>query len=293
MSVETVAILGTGRMGGTMASTLRSAGFEVVMYNRTPAKAAAVAASEAEVAATAREAAASAPVVLSSLADDAAVLDVYSGSDGAAAGVGAGSVVLEMSTIDPRTVLELEPMVTARGAILLDAPVSGSVQLVEKGALTIMVGGPEAGLDRARPVMDALATQVFHVGSLGAGATMKLAVNAIVHAINVALSEALVLAESSGVDRSTAYEVFASSAAAAPFVLYKRPAFENPDETPVAFSVDLVAKDLDLILGLAERVGVEMTQGSANRDVARRAIEAGMGQQDMSGLASYLRERRP
>ena len=114
---------------------------------------------------------------------------------------------------------------------------------------------------------------------------MKLAVNALVHGLAVALSESLVLAERAGVERTTAYEVFASGAAAAPFVLYKRAAFERPDETPVAFSLELVAKDLDLILALAQRVGAPMPQADTNRDEVRSALAAGMGKRDMSALA--------
>src|SRR5690606_29478095 len=129
--------------------------------------------------------------------------------------------------------------------------------------------------DRARPVADALGSRVLHVGESGAGATMKLAVNAIVHALNAALSEALVLAEKAGIDRGRAYEVFLGSAAAAPFMQYKRQAFEHPEDSPVAFSVDLVAKDLDLILALAERVGVPLAQAQTNLDITRSAAAAG------------------
>jgi 3-hydroxyisobutyrate dehydrogenase-like beta-hydroxyacid dehydrogenase len=138
-------------------------------------------------------------------------------------------------------------------------------------------------------VLEALAAKILHVGELGAGATMKLAVNAIVHGLNASLAESLVLAERSGVDRSTAYEVFASGAVAAPFVLYKRAAYERPDETPVAFSLELVAKDLDLILGLAAEVGAPMRQAETNRAEVGAAIEAGYAQADLSAIARYLR----
>jgi len=198
-------------------------------------------------------------------------------------------VVLETSTIAPQTVHAIRPAIEARRAALLDAPVSGSVSLVAKGELTVMVGGDPTALERARPVLEALATKLFHVGDLGAGATMKLAVNALVHAINVALSEALVLAEKAGVERGRAYGVFAAGAGAAPFVLYKRAAFEHPEETPVAFSLDLVAKDLDLILGLAGQVGARMDQAAVNRGTARAAIAAGLGRRDMSSIATFLR----
>ena len=203
----------------------------------------------------------------------------------------AGTVVADTSTVDPRTVLQLGPDVTARGASLLDTPVSGSIQLVESGELTVLAGGPADDLDRARAVLEILSKRIIHVGPLGAGATMKLAVNAIIHGLNQALSESLVLAERAGVERAAAYEVFASSAVAAPFVLYKRAAFEHPDSAPVAFSLDLVAKDLDLILGLAARTGAPMPQAEVNRRTVAEAVEAGYGPADLSALARRLRER--
>jgi 3-hydroxyisobutyrate dehydrogenase/2-hydroxy-3-oxopropionate reductase len=228
-------------------------------------------------------------VVLSSLADDAAVGATYAGRDGIAAGLQPGTVVLETSTIDPGTVRRLETLVTDRQAFLLDTPVSGSVHLAEAGQLTVMVGGDPAVLERARPVLDALAKQVLHVGDLGSGAVMKLTVNAVLHGLNLALAEGLVLAERAGVGRATAYEVLASSAVAAPFVHYKRPAFEHPGETPVAFSLDLVSKDLALILGLASAAGAPMEQAATNRRVVEAAVAAGLGDRDLSELASFLR----
>jgi 3-hydroxyisobutyrate dehydrogenase-like beta-hydroxyacid dehydrogenase len=285
-----VAVIGAGRMGATMVGTLRRAGAEVVVFNRTRDKAEAVAeGTGASVAASAHDAAAAAAVVISSLADDAAVEAVYAGPDGLAAGLEPGTVVCETSTVHPRTVHAIEPQVAERQATLLDTPVSGSVQLVEQGALTIMAGGDAAALERARPVLDQLAARIFHVGPLGTGATMKLAVNTIVHGLNLALSEALVLAEKAGVERAAAYEVFAASAVAAPFVLYKRAAFEHPEDTPVAFSLELVAKDLDLALGLAEQAGARMEQAATNRRVVGEAVAAGLGDHDLSALASFLR----
>jgi 3-hydroxyisobutyrate dehydrogenase len=285
--VSKVALLGTGRMGGAMVGTLRRAGFEVVAWNRDRGKCHAVAhTSGAEVAEGAAEAASAADVAITSLADDAAVEAVYAD---AVEGFHAGQVVLEMSTIAPETVRKVARSVQGSGATMLDAPVSGSVPVVERGELLIMVGGDPDALDRARPVLEALSSTIIHVGELGTGATMKLAVNALVHGLAVALSESLVLAERAGVERTTAYEVFASGAAAAPFVLYKRAAFERPDETPVAFSLDLVAKDLDLILALAERVGAPMPQADTNREEVGAALAAGLGESDMSALAGYLR----
>jgi 3-hydroxyisobutyrate dehydrogenase-like beta-hydroxyacid dehydrogenase len=285
-----VAVVGAGRMGAAMVGTLRRAGLEVLVFNRGRAKAEAVAeATGATVAPTAREAAAGAQVVLSSLADDAAVGATYTGGDGIVAGLQPGAVVCESSTIDPGTVQRLRPLVEDRGASLLDTPVSGSVSLVEAGQLTIMVGGEAAVLERARPALDPLAKQIFHVGELGSGAVVKLTVNAVLHGLNLALAEGLVLAERAGVDRAAAYEVFAASAIAAPFVHYKRQSFEHPGEAPVAFSLDLVSKDLDLIRALAAQAGAPMEQAATNDRVVKAAVAAGLGDRDISELASYLR----
>ncbi|HEY7282695.1 MAG TPA: NAD(P)-dependent oxidoreductase [Actinomycetota bacterium] len=288
---RSVAVIGTGRMGAAMVARLAGAGFDLVVWNRDRSKAETCAElTGARAAESAGEAAGAADVVVTSLADDDAVREVY---PELASGLRRGAVVLEMSTIAPETVRALAPAVEAPGATLLDAPVSGSVVRVESGELGIMVGGDPAALERARPVLDALATRVIHMGPIGTGATAKLAVNSVIHSLVVALSEALVLAERAGIERSTAYEVFASGAAAAPFVLYKRASFERPDETPVAFSLDLVSKDLDLILDLAREVGAPMRQAETNRGEVRSAVDAGFGAADMSALAEYLRRLAP
>ena len=290
MSDPRVAVVGAGRMGAAMAARLRRCGADVVVQNRTRSKAATVAAATgATVAETPREAAAGADVVLVSLADDAACAEAYGGEDGIVAGLSASSVVADTSTVGPWTSRRLGALVGKRDAGMLDAPVSGSVPVVERGELTVMVGGAADDLDRARPVLDLLAGRIVHVGPTGAGATMKLAVNSVVHALNQALAEALVLAERSGVDRRTAYGIFAASVVGGPFVQYKRAAFEDPDGTSVAFSLDLVAKDLDLVLELASHVGLTMRQAEVNRAAVVAAVEAGLGERDMSALAGLLR----
>jgi 3-hydroxyisobutyrate dehydrogenase/2-hydroxy-3-oxopropionate reductase len=191
--------------------------------------------------------------------------------------------------VDPNTIIEVGSAVDATGAGFLDSPVSGSVSTVDAGTLTIMVGGESALLERAMPVLDILAAKVVHVGGRGAGAATKLAVNGLVHGLNVALSEAVVLAEMAGVDRSVAYDVFASGAGGAPFVQYKRDAYEHPDDAPVAFSLDLVAKDLELITGLGERVGAPMRQAATGLNIVQEAIDNGFGDRDLSAIAVYLR----
>lgn len=289
---QTVAVIGTGRMGAAMAQRIAAAGFDLVLWNRDRSKAEHVAASTgATIAASASDASARADVVLTSLADDAAVRGVYLGPGGVCEGVG-DAVVVDTSTIDPDTTREVGAAVDQAGSGFLDAPVSGSVATVEAGTLTVMVGGDSTLLDRARPVFDTMAQRVIHVGGRGSGSAAKLAVNALVHGLNLALSEALVLAERAGVDRETAYEIFVSGAGGAPFVQYKRDAYERPETASVAFSLDLVAKDLELITDLARRVGAPMRQAETGLDVVSRAIAAGMGDADLSALAVFLREEK-
>lgn len=288
-----VAILGTGAMGGAMARTLAGAGHDLTLHNRTRERAEEVAATTgAGVADTPAAAVADAEIIITSLSDRAAVEAVVAGADGAAEGLGEGAVVAEMSTVEPEVVRGLADGVRSRGADIIDAPVSGSVSTVEAAALTIMVGGDGDSLQAARPVLESLSDRIVHLGELGTGATMKLAVNTVVHGLNQALAEGLVLAETGGIGRSLAYDVIAGSAVGAPFVDYKRDAYEHPEDAGVAFRVVLVDKDLELILSLADTLGVPLDQAAANRTVVRDAIDDGLGERDLSALAVHLRNRR-
>lgn len=287
-----VAVLGTGRMGGAMARSLARQGFALTLYNRTPDKAAALATELGATAAPdAASAVAAAPVAISMVADEAAVTTLYRGPGGVLEGLagGMGTTLLEMSTVPPHVVRGLEPDVRARGGAILDAPVSGSVTLAESGTLTIMAGGAAEDVERVRPVLDALASTVFHMGPLGSGATIKLAVNSVIFALNESLAEALVLAERAGVDRARAYEVFAASAIAAPFTKYKQAAFVDPGSVPTAFALSLAAKDLELILELARQSGAPMPQAEVNLAGVRGAIDVVGAEADLAAVAEALR----
>jgi len=197
-----VAIVGTGRMGSAMARALTRAGHDVVVQNRSTERAAALATEiGAQLVTTPAEAAAAADVTITMLADDAAVRTVFDGPDGLVAGAHTGAVLVDMSTVLPGTIRSVAEAVRATGAGILDAPVSGSVGLAETGELTLMVGGNAADLERARPALESLARMIFHLGPLGTGAVMKLAVNTVIFGLNGALAEGLVLAEAAGVDR--------------------------------------------------------------------------------------------
>ncbi|HKX14171.1 MAG TPA: NAD(P)-dependent oxidoreductase [Propionibacteriaceae bacterium] len=285
-----VALVGAGRMGSAMGARVAAAGHDLVVFSRTRSRAEELAArTSARVAGTARDAAASAEICLVSLADDAAVTTTYLADNGLIAGLQPGAVVCDMSTVAPATIGGLTPLVAQKGATLIDTPVSGSVSVVESGTLTVMAGGDQKALDRARPVLDTFAKSIFYLGDIGAGATMKLVVNSLVHSLNVAVSEALVLAEQAGLDRQVVYDVFEASAAGAPYVKYKRAAFLQPGEVPVAFSLDLVAKDQELIHDLAQQTGARMDQAEASRQLVAEALQAGMGERDISEVAVFLR----
>jgi 3-hydroxyisobutyrate dehydrogenase/2-hydroxy-3-oxopropionate reductase len=279
-------------MGGAMAATLHRAGFDLVLWNRDNKKARSLARELGVVVApTPGEAAAAADFVLSSLADDEAVTSVYLGERGVRSTIRRGTIAIETSTIDPETTRAVGDAIDESGASFLDCPVSGSVSAVQAGTLTIMAGGPEEIIDRADPVLRALASKVVPTGPRGTGSATKLAVNALVHGLNVALSESLVFAERAGIDRLVAYEVFANGAGGAPFVHYKRQAFEQPENAAVGFTLDLVQKDLELITRLASRVGAPMEQARIGLGLVERAIAAGYGNADLSALAVFLRSQ--
>lgn len=288
--MTTVAVLGMGRMGSAMARRLAASGLELVFHNRTPDRAEAVAAGlGARVAGSPAEAASGADVAITMLADGAAVRATWAGDDGLVAGARDGSVLVDMSTVPPETLRPFAEEARRRGAGIVDAPVSGSVALAESGGLTIMAGGEATDLDRARAVLDQLASRIFHVGSLGSGHALKLAVNAVIFSLNNGVSEALVLAERAGIERALAYDVMASSAAGAPYLGYKRDAFVAPDTAPVAFSLDLARKDLDLITGLAASLGLDAPQTQVNHRLVAAAADALGGDRDFSAVAAYLR----
>jgi 3-hydroxyisobutyrate dehydrogenase/2-hydroxy-3-oxopropionate reductase len=290
--MATVAVVGTGRMGSAMAHALAGAGSTLILHNRTLDRCLPLADElGARVADSPAAAAAEADVAITMLADGAAVASVWEGEDGLLAGARSGSVLVDMSTVPPSTLRPYEAQARAAGAGILDAPVSGSTALAESGSLTLMVGGEASDLERARPVFDQLAKQVFHMGPLGSGSAMKLAVNAVIFGLNNALAEGLVLAERAGVDRELAYEVLANSAVGAPYVGYKRAAFLDPDGTPTAFALELAEKDLRLITELAEALGVEMPQAVTNLELIREAAGGVGADRDFSAVAAHLRSR--
>jgi 3-hydroxyisobutyrate dehydrogenase-like beta-hydroxyacid dehydrogenase len=291
MKTTIVGFAGLGRMGQPMARHLVDAGFPVIVYNRTAAVATAFAGETgATVVATPRSLGERCSVIVTMLSDGPAVLALLEGEDGLASGLSAGDVVIDMGTTGVEHTAETRRRLAVVGASLVEAPVSGSVASAESRKLLIMAAGETEPLTIALPVLRCIGDTVMEVGGPGAGAAIKLAVNAILFAINQAVSESLVLAERAGIERSVAYDVFASSAVAAPVVHYRRPVFEHPETAPVTFPIDLVIKDLGLVLALGAGVGAQLPQAETNLAAMELASAAGLGAEDMGKMAVYLRD---
>jgi 3-hydroxyisobutyrate dehydrogenase-like beta-hydroxyacid dehydrogenase len=291
--MKSVGFLGLGRMGMPMALNLVHAGFDVIAYNRTMSKAHEFTSkSGARIAQTPREAAVGVDVVITMLTDEAALRATCSGKNGFLSVLRPGTIVIDMGTSGPEAVAALSESVTAVGGVLLDAPVSGSTAMAESGSLTIMVGGPSDSVSSVTPLLEVLGQRIFHLGAVGAGAAMKLAVNLVIFGLGQAISEALVLAESAGIERELAYEVFENSAVGAPMVKYRHEAFVRPGSAPTAFSLNLAAKDLNLVTRLASTLGTSVPQSRTNLVQVEAAIAAGLGEQDMAAIAVHLRDQR-
>lgn len=287
-----VGFAGLGRMGRPMARQLIAAGFPLTVHNRTASVATAFADDTGATAvAEPRALGERCSVVVTMLSDGGALLALLGDGDdaGLAAGLSAGDVVVDMGTTGASHTGEARRRLSTIGAHLVEAPVSGSVASAESRKLLIMVGGDEHPLAATMPVLHGIADQVIVVGGPGAGAAMKLAVNAVLFAINQGIAEALVLAERAGIERSVAYDVFASSAVAAPVVHYRRPVFEHPETAAVTFPIDLVVKDLGLVLALAADVDARLPQAETNLAVMKDASAVGLGDRDMGSIAVHLR----
>ncbi|HEY3748924.1 MAG TPA: NAD(P)-dependent oxidoreductase [Pseudonocardiaceae bacterium] len=289
-----VAVLGLGRMGAPMAAKLVHAGHDVTVWNRGEAGYRRLADELGDADPPARSvtpaaAVTDAEVVITMLADGPALEHVLFGPDGVASAVRPGTIVCDMATIGVQAALACAARLTVP---FLDAPVSGSVASVRSGVLLVMIGGPEDATSAVEPVLRAFAGSVVRVGDTGSGQAMKLAVNSVVHSLNASLSEAIVLAERGGVPRGTALEVLADSAVAAPFLLYKRAAFEDPAGQPVAFTVDLMRKDLTLIEEFAASRDSPVPVAEMVRSVSDAASASGFGAHDMSAIAEHHRTRR-
>ena len=273
-----------------MARNLLGAGFALTVFNRTAERCQTLVDAGAKRAISPAALAAESDVVVTAVADGDAVAELIAGADGVLDGASRGTLLVEMSTIGPVRAREVASWLQGGGAAMVDAPVSGSVALAESAMLTTVAGGAPRDFERALPVLRAMTKAQFHVGPVGAGAAMKLALNLIIASTTHSVSEALVIAEESGIDREKAYEVIEQSAVGSPFVRYKRAAFTDPDGEPVAFSLDLMRKDLGLALELGHGAEVPMLSASAAYEAITLAVGLEGGGGDLVRLADALRQ---
>jgi len=281
-----VGFAGLGRMGLPMARNVRAGGFPLIVWNRSPKRSDPLASEGAEVA-NDPSALAEVDILVTMLADADAVRAVVVDS-GLVRSLRPGTIVMDMSTIGPLAAQELARAVSAHDAKFLDAPVSGSVSVAESAQLFAMVGGDEAAYARATPVLDAMTKGHLLLGPAGAGAAMKLAVNAMIAVTNEAIAETLTLASQWGIDSERAYDVIASGAVASPFVLYKRNAYLHPETEPVAFTTALMHKDVSLARRLAAELGVRTPALDAADEVLDDAVRDGLAERDMAAVIELL-----
>jgi len=280
--------VGLGAMGSRLARRLLAAGHQVTGWNRTPEKARDLVAAGLTLAKSPRAAAEGAEAVITMVTDDAALRAVALGPDGVIAGLGQGAVLVEMSTVSPVAVRELAAPVAARGAAIVDAPVSGSTITVEQGAASFMVGGDPAALERVRPVLLAMGTAVTHVGDLGLAKTMKVAANLGLAVQMLAFSEAVLLAEKAGIARERAVEALLKSVIASPMVKYRGPFVLGQMPTDAWFKVGMIQKDLQLALDAGRASAVPLPLTSVAQEWMTAARGLGLGDYDFAIVFDVL-----
>lgn len=279
---------GLGRMGVPMAKNLINAGFDIQIWNRNPERSASFATEmQCQIAQTPEALASACDIVITMLADDAASQDVYLGESGLLKGKKA-MVFIEMSTVSPNWINRLQSQ-SSRAAII-DAPVSGATQAAQAGKLMIMVGGSEEIAQPLLPIFDALGEKTIILGKQSAGATMKLAINSVIHSLNQAAAESLNLAQAAGIELPLAYEALESSAACAPMLRYRKPLYLDERAHQVTFTVGLAAKDVDLATRLARSLDVQMPQAELNLGILNQASQNGYANRDMASVISYLKK---
>jgi 3-hydroxyisobutyrate dehydrogenase-like beta-hydroxyacid dehydrogenase len=279
--------VGLGVMGSRMTKRLLDAGHRVTGYNRTRSKAEWLVNAGMHWAETPRQAAEHADIVISMIADTDALRAIATGPDGIIAGLNQGKIYIDMSTVSPAASRELAQQAAAKGARMLDAPVSGSVITLDEGKLSIMVGGEREAFERALPVLEAIGPKVTHVGANGLAASMKIATNLSLAVQMLAFSEGVLLAEKSGIARETAVDVLLNSVIASPMVKYRGPfVLHMPDEA--WFDVDMMQKDLLLALEMGRQLDVPLPTTAVTNQWLTAARAIGLQKQDFAVLFTVL-----
>jgi 3-hydroxyisobutyrate dehydrogenase len=290
-----IGFIGLGNMGGPMAANLVKAGHSVHGFDLSPAaidaaKAAGVTIGDSP-AAVAREA----EIVITMLPSGKHVLSVYDGAEGVVAAVKPGTLLIDSSTIDVDSARKAHALATARGAVAVDAPVSGGVGGAAAGTLTFMVGGEATAFDAARPILEAMGKKIVHCGGAGAGQAAKICNNMILGISMIGVCEAFVLAEKLGLSHQSLYDV-ASTASGQCWSLTSYCPVPGPVPTSPAnrdyqpgFAAALMLKDLKLAQEASQSAGAPTPLGAAATQLYAMMAAAGEGGTDFSGIIRLLR----
>jgi 3-hydroxyisobutyrate dehydrogenase-like beta-hydroxyacid dehydrogenase len=273
-------------MGAAFAERLLDAGYPLVVSNRTPGKAEALAALGAGVAPSPAKLAERVDVILTSLADDEAFESVAAD---AIAGARSGAVLVDLSTVSPAASARVAELAEAASVGYVRAPVSGNPTVVRAGNLSIIVSGAADAIDRVEPVLRAIGPTVHRVGDGEQARIVKLAINLMIAGLAQLMSEALVLGEAADVPRAALLEVMGSSAVGAPFVKYKTEPLVR-DDYSATFTTTLMEKDIDLALDAADEAGVDLPLTREMKSHLHAAIEAGHADDDFIVLFQHLRD---
>ena len=282
--MTTVAFLGLGAMGRSMAARLLGAGHELRVWNRTAGRDEELVASGATRSTTPADAVRGAEVAITMLTDPQALEDVVFGPGGVASAIAATATLIDMSTVGPGPVRSAAERLSPTA--VLDAPVLGSVPSAEAGRLTVLVGGGPEVYERHADLLAVFGTPV-HVGPTGVGAMLKLISNAATISTLVAVGELLALTDRAGLQQDVVLDGLGLGPLAS-FVERWRERLEDRYERP-DFPLALARKDLDLVLGEAERAEVSLTMTETAAARADEALDAGLGERDFGSVAGFLR----
>lgn len=272
-------------MGSRVATRLRNAGHDVIVYNRSPEPADALRDAGAQVASSPRAAAEAADVVLAMVTDDEASRSVWCNPEhGAIAGLRTGAMAVESSTLSLAWTAELGELVATRGASFVDAPVAGSRPQAEAGELIYLAGGRDEDVARVRPLLEPVAAAVHHLGPRGTGMAMKLVVNALFGAQVAALAELLTVVRGAGLDERRALDLLGGMPVTSPAMKGVGALIASRSYGPM-FPIDLVAKDLRYALAAAEQLGVALPATAAVARAYEHARRQGFGSDNIAGLA--------
>jgi 2-hydroxymethylglutarate dehydrogenase len=286
MSVP-VGFIGVGNMGNPMAFNVLKAGFSMTVFDTNPKAMENLLQAGARRAGSAREAVEQSEILLTSLPASLDVEASYLEPGGLVERAKPGTILIDLSSVLPSTPRKIEPRAKARGVHFLEAPVSGGVSGAQAGTLAIMVGGDPAVLERARPVLRPIGPNIFHVGTVGAGNTVK-AINNMMACVNaLAMMEGLALGVKAGLDPMTIYEVVKASSGGSK-ALERIPRSLLPRNFEPGFKVQLMNKDLETFTTIAKELHVPISFANVAQRYQQAALAAGLGEQDTSVVMTLI-----